>query len=126
MLFRQSPDQSENKFEPLKSDIDFESFSQMDLRTGTVISAEKIKKANKLLKLTVDLGFEERTIVSGIAEQYEPENIIGKKVCVVANLAPKKLRGIESQGMILCAENADGSLSIVAPDVEVKNGSEIK
>ena len=109
-------------FEPLKSDIDFESFAKMDLRTGTVISAEKIKKANKLLKLTVDIGFEERTIVSGIAEQYEPESVVGKRVCVVANLAPKKLRGEVSRGMILMTEDSNGKLKFVSPENSAENG----
>jgi methionyl-tRNA synthetase len=113
-------------FEPLKSDIDFESFAKMDLRTGTVVSAEKIKKANKLLKLKVDLGFEERTIVSGIAEQYDPESVVGKKVCVVANLAPKKLRGEMSRGMILMTEDQNGKLKFVSPENSAENGLTVR
>ncbi len=98
----------------------------MDIRVGTVIEAEKVKKTKKLLKLKIDVGFEKRTVVSGIAEFYKPEDLIGKQVSILVNLEPKKLQGIESQGMILCAENADGSFSIVSPDRKVKNGSEVK
>jgi methionyl-tRNA synthetase len=98
----------------------------MDVRAGTVIECEKVAKTKKLLKLKVDTGIDQRTVVSGIAEYYKPEDLIGKQVSILVNLAPKKLRGIESQGMILCAENADGSLSIVSPDKEVKSGSEIR
>ncbi len=83
-------------------------------------------KTKKLLKLIVDTGVDKRTIVSGIAEYYKPEELIGKQVAVLANLAPKKLRGIESQGMILCAENADGTLSIVAPDKKIESGMTIR
>jgi methionyl-tRNA synthetase len=89
---------------------------KIDLRVGTILKAEKVEKADKLLKLTVDLGFEHRTIVSGIAEHFKPEEIIGKQVTVVANLAPRKLRGIESKGMILMAENSEGKLQFVNPD----------
>ncbi len=111
---------------PAKESIAFDDFGKMDIRTGTVIEAEKVKKTKKLLKLKIDVGFEERTIVSGIAEFYKPEDLIGRQVSVLVNLEPKKLQGIESQGMILCAENADGSFSIVSPDKSVKNGSEVK
>ena len=98
----------------------------MDIRVGTVIEAEKVPKTKKLLKLKIDTGIDKRTVVSGIAEYYEPESLIGKQVSILVNLEPKKLRGIESQGMILCAKNADGSFSIVEPDKKVKNGSEIR
>ena len=91
-----------------------------------VLEAEKVPKTKKLLKLKVDTGIDKRTIVSGIAEFYKPEELIGKQVSILVNLEPKKLRGIMSQGMILCAEDADGKLSIVSPDQKVKNGSEIK
>jgi methionyl-tRNA synthetase len=90
------------------------------------LEAEKVPKTKKLLKLKVDTGIDKRTIVSGIAEYYQPEELIGKQVSILVNLEPKKLRGILSQGMILCAEDADGKLSIVSPDQKVKNGSEIK
>ena len=114
------------KAEPAKANIEYDDFSKMDIRVGTVLEAEKVAKTKKLLKLLIDTGIDKRTVVSGIAEYYEPENLIGKQVSILVNLAPKNLKGIESQGMILCAENADGSLSIVQPDVKVKNGAEIK
>ncbi len=112
---------------PAKANIEFDDFAKMDIRTATILEAEKVAKTKKLLKLKVDTGIDQRTIVSGIAEYFEPEEIIGKKVSVLVNLAPKKLRGIESQGMVLMAEDADGSLSFVAPmKDEIKNGSEIR
>lgn len=111
---------------PAKDNIEFDDFMKMDVRAGTVVACEKVAKTKKLLKLTVDTGIDTRTVVSGIAEYYQPEELVGKQVSILVNLAPKKLRGIESQGMILCAENADGSLSIVSPDKEVKPGSEIR
>jgi len=109
-----------------KENIEFDDFSKIDIRVGTIIEAEKVAKTKKLLKLKIDTGIDKRTVVSGIAEYYKPKDLISKQVSILVNLAPKELRGIESQGMILCAENADGSLSIVAPDTEVKNGSEIR
>nr|WP_321358685.1 methionine--tRNA ligase [uncultured Draconibacterium sp.] len=111
---------------PAKENIEFDDFAKMDVRAGTVIECEKVAKTKKLLKLKIDTGIDQRTVVSGIAEYYQPEELIGKQVSILVNLAPKKLRGIESQGMILCAENADGTLSIVSPDKAVKNGSEIR
>ena len=90
---------------------------------GTITAAEKVAKADKLLKLEVDLGFEKRTVVSGIALHFQPEAIIGKQVVVVANLAPRKMRGIESNGMILMAEDKDGKLKFVNPDEATSNGS---
>ncbi|WP_297097936.1 methionine--tRNA ligase [uncultured Draconibacterium sp.] len=111
---------------PAKENIEFDDFVKMDVRAGTVIECEKVAKTKKLLKLKIDTGIDQRTVVSGIAEYYQPEELIGKQVSILVNLAPKKLRGIESQGMILCAENADGTLSIVSPDKTVKNGSEIR
>ena len=111
---------------PAKENIEFDDFVKMDVRAGTVIECEKVAKTKKLLKLKIDTGIDQRTVVSGIAEYYQPEELIGKQVSILVNLAPKKLRGIESQGMILCAENADGTLSIVSPDKAVKNGSEIR
>lgn len=111
---------------PAKENCSFDDFSKMDIRVGTILEAEKVKKTKKLLKLLVDTGIDKRTIVSGIAEYFSPEEIIGKKVSVLVNLAPRELKGIESKGMILMAENADGSLSFVAPDKgDVKAGSEI-
>lgn len=107
----------------LKPEINYDDFAKIDLKTGTILSAEKVVKADKLLKLEIDLGFETRTIVSGLALQFAPEDIVGKKVVVVANLAPRKMRGIESNGMILMAEDSDGKLQFVNPDVAVDNGS---
>jgi len=106
----------EMDYKPLKDNMEFDDFMKMDLRAGKIVDATHIENANKLLKLTVDLGFEKRTIVSGISNDFEPENIVGQKVCVVANLAPKKLMGIESNGMILMGEEADGSLKFVGTD----------
>ncbi|MCF8245043.1 MAG: methionine--tRNA ligase [Saprospiraceae bacterium] len=105
--------QSPVTFPPMKEEIQYDDFAKMDIRTATITAAERIPKADKLLKLTVDLGFEQRTVVSGIAEQFTPEEVIGQRVLLLANLAPRKLRGVESQGMILMAENADGKLSFV-------------
>ncbi|MCK4990503.1 MAG: methionine--tRNA ligase subunit beta, partial [Bacteroidales bacterium] len=110
---------------PQKEEITFEDFTRMDLRTGTILEAEKVPKTKKLIKMLVDLGFEKRTIVSGIAEYFEPEVLPGKKVSVLANLAPRKIKGIESQGMILLSENPDGSLHFMEPSEEAVNGSEI-
>jgi methionyl-tRNA synthetase len=104
--------------EPQKDLIQFEDFSKMDLRVGTIIEAEKMPKANKLLVLKVDTGIDVRTIVSGIAESFKPEDIIGKRVTVLVNLAPRTLRGVESQGMILMTNNAEGKLVFVNPDAE--------
>jgi methionyl-tRNA synthetase len=106
----------------LKAEIQYDDFAKLDLKVGTIIAAEKVPKADKLLKLEVDLGFEKRTIVSGIALHFEPTAIIGKQVVVVANLAPRKMRGIESNGMILMAED-NGKLKFVNPDEETENGA---
>jgi methionyl-tRNA synthetase len=114
------------KAAPAKENIEYDDFSKMDIRVGTILEAEKVAKTKKLLKFLIDTGIDKRTVVSGIAEYYEPESLIGKQVSILVNLASKNLKGIESQGMILCAENADGSLSIVQPDVKVKNGAEVK
>lgn len=108
---------------PVKDLINFEQFSALDMRVGTIISAEKMPKADKLLILKVDLGFEQRTIVSGIAEYFDAEKIIGQQVSVVVNLAPRTLRGVESQGMILMATKLDGSLEFMAPQQAAENGS---
>jgi len=110
---------------PQKEEITFDDFTRMDLRTGTILEAEKVAKTKKLIKMQVDLGFEKRNIVSGIAEYYQCESLPGKKVCVLANLASRKIKGIESQGMILLSENPDGSLYFVEPGPEAVNGSEI-
>ena len=111
---------------PVKENISFDQFNAMDLRTGTVIEAEKIKKTKKLLNLKVDLGFEIRTIVSGIAESYTREEMIGKKVTVLANLASRTIKGVESQGMLLMTENKEGKLIVIGPeDATIDNGFEI-
>jgi methionyl-tRNA synthetase len=109
----------------LKPEIQYDDFAKLDLRVGTIIAAEKMEKADKLLKLTVDMGFETRTIVSGIALHYKPEDIIGRQVTVVANLAPRKMKGIESQGMILMAEDSLGNLKFINPDMTAENGSPV-
>ena len=108
---------------PQKPTIEFDDFAKIDLKVGTIVAAEKVEKADKLLKLQIDLGFEVRTVVSGIALHYQPEAIVGKQVVVVANLAPRKMRGIESNGMILMAEDAEGKLKFVSPGEAVNNGS---
>ncbi|HPW86674.1 MAG TPA: methionine--tRNA ligase subunit beta, partial [Chitinophagales bacterium] len=109
----------------LKSEITYDDFSKMDIRTGKILEAEKVPKADKLLKLLVDIGMEQRTIVSGIAEHFTPEEVIGKEVSVLVNLAPRKLRGIESNGMILMAEDENGKLHFVNA-VGVAPGNVIK
>ena len=109
-----------------KGEITFDDFAKIDLRAGTILQAEKVEKADKLLKLRVAMGTEERIIVSGIAAHFAPEDIIGRQVTVVANLAPRKMRGIESAGMILMAEDADGKLVFVSPNTMVAPGSEVR
>jgi methionyl-tRNA synthetase len=110
---------------PLKPEIVFDDFAKIDLRVGTIIEAKKVEKADKLLELLVDLGFEQRTILSGIAMHFNPEDIVGKQVTIVANLAPRKMRGIESKGMILMAEDAAGKLYFVNPTEDIAPGSAI-
>ena len=107
----------------VKDEIVFDDFAKIDLKTGTIVAAEKVPKADKLLKLEVDLGFEVRTIVSGIALHYTPEEVVGRQVVVVVNLAPRKMRGVESRGMILMAEDAAGKLHFVAPSDVIEPGS---
>ena len=114
------------KAKPMKDEVSFEDFNKMDIRTATILAAEKVSKADKLLKLTVDTGIDERTVVSGIAEHYSPEEIIGKQVSILMNLAPRKIRGVESQGMILMAEDNSGKLSFVSPTKEAENGCEVR
>ena len=106
----------ESNFEPQKEAIAFDDFVKMDIRLGTILEAEKVEKADKLLKLTVDTGIDKRTIVSGIAEHYSPEEIVGRTVQVLLNLEPRKIRGIESQGMVLMAEDEEGKLSFMVPE----------
>jgi methionyl-tRNA synthetase len=111
---------------PIKETIEFDDFAKMDIRVGQIIEASKMEKSKKLLKLTVDDGIRTRTILSGIAEFFEPEAIVGKKISFLANLAPRKMMGIESEGMILMAEDADGSLAFMQPGKEVWNGASIR
>ena len=108
---------------PVKPEIVFDDFAKIDLKVGKIVSAEKVEKADKLLKLSVDLGFETRTIVSGIALHFAPEDIVGKQVTVVTNLAPRKMRGIESNGMILMAEDANGKLHFINPETDINPGA---
>jgi methionyl-tRNA synthetase len=107
----------------IKPEIIFDDFTKIDLKVGTIVSAEKVEKADKLLKLEIDLGFEKRIILSGIAQHFSPQEITGKQVVVVANLAPRKMRGIESNGMILMAEDKEGKLHFVKPESVIENGS---
>lgn len=114
------------KAEPQKADMPFENFEKMDLRVGTVKECAKVEKSDKLLRFVIDDGLETRTIVSGIAKYYKPEELVGKQICFIANLPPRKLRGIESQGMILSAENPDGTLSVLTPDRKCADGACVK
>jgi len=109
----------------MKPIIEFDDFTKLDLKTATILEAERVEKADKLLKLSVDLGFEKRTVVSGIAQHYQPDEVIGKQVVLVTNLAPRKIRGVESQGMILMADDADGKLCFVSPERQWQNGRNI-
>lgn len=115
----------ESNLPPVKSEIAFDDFVKMDIRTATILAAEKVKKADKLLKIELDMGLEKRTVVSGIALHHKPEDIVGQKVCILANLAPRKIRGVESKGMILMTEDSDGKLGFVAPPGDWPNGSPI-
>ncbi len=111
---------------PQKDTIQYDDFAKMDIRVGTVLAAEKMPKANKLIVMKVDTGIDTRTIISGIAEHFEPEQLVGKQVSVLVNLAPRPLRGVESQGMILLAEDADGKLVFVTPEQAVGNGAVVR
>ena len=110
---------------PQKDECTFEDFEKMDIRTATVLEAERVPKTDKLLKLTIDTGIDKRTIVSGIAEFYSPEDMVGKQICILANLAPRKIRGIESKGMILMARQGDGKMRFITPAEALLNGAEI-
>ena len=115
----------ENTVEPQKEVITYDDFMKMDMRTGTILEAEKVPKSNKLLKFKVDTGIDQRTILSGIAKHYTPEEMIGKQVTVLVNLAPRSIMGFESEGMILMAENADGALRLLEPNEQADNGAVI-
>ncbi|MEZ5199072.1 MAG: methionine--tRNA ligase [Bacteroidales bacterium] len=114
------------KLNPSKENVVYDDFSKLDIRVATVLEAEKVPKTDKLLNLKIDTGIDQRTVISGIAGAYEPHHLIGKKICMIINLAPRKIRGIESMGMILSAENSKGELSLIAPTEDFHNGSEIK
>ena len=116
---------AERKAEPIAQDIQFDDFLKLDIRVGTVLECSKVPKADKLLQFRINDGLGVRTIVSGIAKHYQPEDLVGKQVCFIANLPPRKLKGIESQGMILSAEDLDGSLRLISPSVEVSPGSKV-
>ncbi len=114
------------KVEPLKGNITYDEFSKMDIRIGTILEAERVPKTQKLMKLLIDTGVDKRTVVSGIAEHFTPEEIVGKQVSILVNLEPRKIKGIESHGMILMAEDIDGKLRFVQPGEKVENGSTVK
>ena len=123
---KKANEQNNYKPKPIKETVAFDDFLKLDIRVGTVLACRKVPKADKLLEFTIDDGMGGRTIVSGIAQHYAPEDLVGTQVCFIANLAPRTLKGIESQGMILSAENADGSLVVITPLSEVAAGSEVK
>ncbi|MEX2335874.1 MAG: methionine--tRNA ligase subunit beta, partial [Fulvivirga sp.] len=110
---------------PAKDEITFDEFAKLDIRVGTILEAQKVKKSKKLLKMKVDTGIDQRTVLSGIAEHYSTEEVIGQQVSILVNLAPRKIMGQESQGMILMAEDLDGKLRFVQPSEVVKPGSGI-
>ncbi len=110
---------------PQKEEVTFDDFQKMDIRTATVLAAERVPKTDKLLKLSIDTGIDKRTIVSGIAEYYSPEEMVGKQICILANLAPRVIRGIESKGMILMARQNDGKMRFITPQETLTNGAEI-
>ncbi len=118
-------EEAAHKVEPQKPEVTFEDFGAMDIRTATVLEAERVPKTDKLLKLTIDTGIDKRTIVSGIAEYYSPEDMLGKQICILANLKPRMIRGIESKGMILMAKQGDGTMRLVTPSEAVSNGAVI-
>ena len=105
--------------------MSFDDFTPLDIRTATVLEAERVPKTDKLLKLTIDTGIDRRVIVSGIAEYYSPEDMLGKQICILANLEPRTIRGIESKGMILMAKQGDGSMRFITPQEAVANGAVI-
>ena len=111
--------------EPQRETISFEDFQKIDMRVGTILEAKKVEKADKLLELKVDTGIDIRTIVSGISESFSPEEIVGKQVTVLVNLAPRKIRGIESQGMLLLTDKEDGKLTFLSPEEKTLNGVNI-
>ncbi|UVV58443.1 methionine--tRNA ligase subunit beta [Bacteroides thetaiotaomicron] len=124
---KKANEEANYKANPIRPNIEFDDFTKLDIRVvRTILECQKVPKADKLLQFKIDDGLETRTIVSGIAKHYQPEELVGKQVCFIANLAPRKLKGIVSEGMILSAENNDGSLAVIMPQKEVKPGSEVK
>ena len=118
--------EEENKGVSLpKPEITYDDFAKLDMRIGTVLEAEVVPKSKKLLKLKIDTGIDQRTILSGIAQHFEAKSLIGRQVTVLVNLAPRKMMGIESEGMVLMAEDADGALKMLIPEDKVTNGSEV-
>jgi methionyl-tRNA synthetase len=126
MMTKKANEAASAKLLPAKDAVSFDDFTKLDIRTATVLEAEKVPKTTKLLKLKVDCGLDTRTIVSGIAEFFEPESLVGKQISIIANLEPRKIKGIESKGMILTAEDKDGKLSLVIPADKIGNGSVVK
>jgi methionyl-tRNA synthetase len=122
---KESNKKTNPKANPMKDEIQFDDFTKIDLRTATILTAEKVEKADKLLKFSVDTGVDVRTVVSGVAESFTPEECVGKQVMILSNLAPRKIRGIESQGMLLLTNNSEGKLVFVTPEQKVENGVEI-
>jgi len=123
---RKKNEAASSGLEQAKPDISYEDFSKMDIRVATILGAEPVPKTNKLLKLLVDTGLDQRTVISGIAEHFKPEKLIGQKVCILLNLESRVIKGIKSQGMILLSENTDGSLFFVVPDQSARNGTVVK
>lgn len=123
---KKANEEANYKANPIRENIAFDDFLKLDIRVGTVLDCQKVLKADKLLQFRIEDGLEQRTIVSGIAQHYAPEDLIGKQVCFIANLPPRTLKGITSEGMILSTENADGKLSVIMPEKAVKPGSEVK
>jgi methionyl-tRNA synthetase len=122
---KQANEQEKKTVEPQKETIEFDDFTKLDIRIGTILEAEKVPKTKKLLKLKVDVGIDTRTIVSGIAESFKPEDIIGQRVSVLVNLSPRTLRGVESQGMILMTDTKDGKLAFIEPERDVIDGESV-
>ncbi|MFC2087952.1 methionine--tRNA ligase [Bacteroidota bacterium] len=123
---RDMSNENRSNLAPQKETVSFEDFTKMDIRTGTILEAEKVPKTKKLLKLLINTGIDERTVVAGIAEYYQPEEIVGRKICILLNLEPRNIKGIQSQGMILMAENPDGKLTFVESDEGAVNGAVVR
>ncbi len=123
---KKSNQQNTINVKPAKENVTYDDFSKLDIRVAKIMEAEKVPKTDKLLKLKIDTGIDQRTVISGIAGKYKPEDLIGKKICMIVNLAPRNIRGTESKGMILSAEDANGNLCIIMPSEDFHNGSEIK